>query len=779
MHSSEMRDLELSKLQRDVRDIEILPLSSAEPDGAFYVFALRVSDEGSVGKRKLSAGKYYYLLDGFTVLEDRVLVSKERFRETVYDYYVNAKRVSAPHITVSAIVGENGSGKSSLVEFEMRLINNFASVVFGEFARVDGRPHLHFIDGVSGELFYLLNQNVYRLSVNGRRVELYCYYRQAREEDGKIVFSKPIEIIGGDPVAPNWPIKSVYALSYFKSLKQLLSHFFYTIVLNQSVYAYNTLDFKAECNSEEYEIAIRKGRKKNEKGEEIPYSVEDKCWLNGLFHKNDGYQIPIVLTPYRSEGNFDINVENRLAYERLISILVRSEEKDRIINGHLRVTSFDLLLSRNLYDLELIHKKVGFKQFTDADFAAMKEILLQVWSKRVGFDILASSHSFIYRDLAINYLVYKTLKIANTYDEYREFRYSYETKSEAFSAEAFEKLVNLTIANYSHVTNKLYRTIAYLIWDIYEKHGEEKDKPVTVLLDEIGAHWVKAIKEKRFDITNFIGSNLILEAAIPPPFFETAIGVVELNDGKYIPFEYLSSGEKQQAYTSSSIVYHLKNLDSVSKDRSTSDRVAYEYVQLILEEVELYYHPELQRQFIRNLLDSIALAGLDHIKWIDICVVTHSPFVLSDIPASNVLALKKDGSDAAHLPSFGANIHEMFKLSFFLDKGTVGEVSQWTITRIAQCLRVYRWLSNIEGYPEGYEDFLEEFKTIQEGMKFSSEGFKLVYPPEVILNQINLIGEPVIRRVLLDDYKRTFPESAEVYKESMRALLQSQLDALK
>ena len=58
------------------------------------------------------------------------------------------------------------------------------------------------------------------------------------------------------------------------------------------------------------------------------------------------------------------------------------------------------------------------------------------------------------------------------------------------------------------------------------------------------------------------------------------------------------------------------------------------------------------------------------------------------------------------------------------------------------------------------------------------DGFTFVYPPEVILAQINLIGEPVIRRVLLDDYKRTFPDKKEDYRESMKVLLQEQMNAL-
>lgn len=775
------------KLYRVTQDLKYIPLTGSELDDIFYVFALRVTSEDSIGKRKLTANKFYYMLDGFSVYEDRILVSQERYKKTIYDYYVN--KSDFPHISISSIVGENGAGKSSLIEFELRLINNFSAVVFGEYAKVNGWPHLHFIDGVDGELYYILNQNAYCLSIRNRDVKLYCYDRQERMENGKIVFrnSNPLRnIIQGEPIPQkDIPIKSVYSSP--DSLKKLLSCFFYTVVLNQSVYAYNTKDFELECNSEDYEIAVRQGVKVNGKGERIPYSTEDKCWLSGLFHKNDGYQIPIVLTPYRFEGNYDINVENQLAFERLISIMVRANKSERIINGHLMVTSFRLSPKDYNYDINHLHETIGYSQFLASDYKKMKQILLDSWSAYLNYDIFKNCQFRLYRDIAINYLVYKTLKIASIYDEYRDFQYEYNVKSRSFNEADFKLLVERILANRSHVTNKLFRTVAYLIWDIYEVLGIGKQKSAHVRLEDIGNRWKNAFNEKRLNWENSLASTLLLEATVPPPFFDAKIGLVDINTGIYVPFEYLSSGEKQQAFTTSSLIYHLKNLNSVSNDESTEERVVYKNVQLVLEEVELYYHPELQRQFIFNLLDGIRQAGLDNIKWINICIVTHSPFVLSDILACNVLALKKEADNTEKISSFAANIHEMLKLSFFLDKGSIGEFASWTITRIAKCLRVARWINKREAAPSFFPslndlpdeyNFLEEFKTLINNGKFSEDAFCYVYSPEVILAQINMIEEPIIRRVLLDDYRRTYPEMDDDYKQSMRNLLQSQLDAL-
>lgn len=787
-----MTSRELVQGKRLVQNLQNIPLSGPMLDEGFCVFAVRVCSEDSVGRRKLVPVKMYYFLEGFSVLEDRILISKERFNKSVHDYYNNSGN-SGPHVIVSAIVGENGAGKSSLIEYEMRLINNFSTALFGEYAKVNGWPHLHYINGVDGELYYLHKQNVLHLRVKDRKVSLFCYYKQEGEEDGCYVFKQPKEgpmnllPAGTGEFERGKPVRSPFNMNYFEGLKEILPRFFYTVVLNQSVYAYNTNDFWRESNTQRYEVLVRHGQKKNEKGERIPYSTEDKSWLNGLFHKNDGYQIPLVLTPFRKEGNYDINVENRLAYERLMSIMVRQEGDNRVINGHLRVSSFRLRRNNLDYELAYIHHKLGYRQFSREDFEKMSAVLLSTWSELIGLDLTKAVQGKAYGQLAINYLVYKTLKIAYTYDEYRDYNNDFNTRRKEFNEKAFRLLVQKTIANYSHVSSKLYRTVAYLIWDVYELEKLAQDKSADFRVDVINRRWVEAFGSKKIDITDSIGSSLILESALAPPFLDITIGMEDVQTGAEVPFEYLSSGEKQQAYTISSLVYHLKNLDSVSRDASTNDRVAYDYVQLILEEVELYYHPELQRQFVRNLLDGIGQAGLSFIKSINVCIVTHSPFVLSDIPQQNVLALRKDNSEVQRIPSFGANIHEMLKLSFFLERGTVGDFAQWTITRIAQCLRVHRWLNGIETPPSffpsldgdlGEYSFLEDLKLFLRGGGFTKEGFDIVYPSSVLLSQINLIEEPVVRRVLLDDYRRTFPDKKEEYKESMRALLKKQMDAL-
>ena len=125
------------RLNREVRSMP----NVVEPlDDLFYIFAIRVGTVDGEIRRMLEKDKLYYLLKGFIVCEDKASVDGSRFNRPVYDFYMGAKS-SVPHVSVSAIVGENGSGKSSLIEFEIRLINNFAAALFGEYSKEPGWEH--------------------------------------------------------------------------------------------------------------------------------------------------------------------------------------------------------------------------------------------------------------------------------------------------------------------------------------------------------------------------------------------------------------------------------------------------------------------------------------------------------------------------------------------------------------------------------------------------------------------------------------------------------------
>ena len=88
----------------------------------------------------------------------------------------------------------------------------------------------------------------------------------------------------------------------------------------------------------------------------------------------------------------------------------------------------------------------------------------------------------------------------------------------------------------------------------------------------------------------------------------------------------------------SSILYHVHNIYTIKYARN---RKAYDCIQIILEEIEQYYHPEYQRVLVANLINYLNKLNIDKNFQIDILLVTHSPFVLSDVPMENILFLEK------------------------------------------------------------------------------------------------------------------------------------------
>ena len=685
--------------------------------------AIRVLTADSVGKRKLEVGKFYYFLSGFEIQENgNIHIEEMRLHEDVLynDYFVGNK--SNPTISVSAIVGENGAGKSSVIEFYIRMINNFAAATIGEYEVNPGAQHLHFIDGIRGELYYMINTTPYKLKIENRNVALSSYSQRAKMVDRPIVVYIPYnteDIFNNELSVNPYEENELYPIEAYRSKKirnrqvqnnlaELYKHFFYTFVSNFSSYAYNTNDFANECNSDRYEELIRKSKKKR-------YTIEQKNWLNGIFYKNDGYQTPIVLAPFRNEGNIDINTENLLARERLLSLIIAPNSEFRTINGHLNITGFKLNLKNKKYDIKYLKQNIGFSRLQQKGYDDFRESIIKYWSDCISIDLLQYRNRKFY-DEAIGYLVCKTLKISKTYRQYNKFYRDHYGISFKINHDVLYDLIKRLYLDKSHITKKIRQILGYIVYGIYDDITNENS-----IIDIAKIQTKNVFSQK----SSFIYS---IDDLVPPPIFDVNICLRNNETGDDVQFETLSSGERQQVYSISSLLYHLSNINSVWFD-TNGQRVVYDHLNVILEEIELYFHPELQRTYLKRLFDGIKQVDIPNIKSLNICFVTHSPFVLSDIPARNILALKKDTRDTEKisLSTFGANIHEMLKNSFFLKNGSIGDYASWVITQIIESL-------------QNVADKKEIINTDVE-----------------LHNKIMLIDEPIIRNVLLREYHKFYP----------------------
>lgn len=722
----------------------------------FNIFAVVVTSEGSVGKRKLKAFTPYFLCDGWHFEGSKIIRSKKKMLyKSPYNEYLQSK--NGLSLSISAIVGENGSGKSSLVEFIIRLINNFATSIFGEQNMTLAFEHLHYIDGVEGRLYFSIDGIPHMVSVENRSVTLESFSLQPGNKDEQqfCAYNTPNIF---DNEQSREPVVDASPISEWRdrknedlSIKEKLSKFFfYTLVNNYSIYAYNSFDYKEENTSLEYEAKIRKKK----------YATDDeRSWLNGIFHKNDGYQVPLVLSPYRDKGNININLENELSKERLIALMIMPKQNFRVINNHLEVRGISISRKKYVYDAQRVRNKGYYKNLTQAGFDKIENMLLKMWGDVIAEDLSLYKNRRYYQE-AIDYLTYKTLKISVLYSQYKRFFYvSHRNIRSKVDEKQLQALVIRLSLDKSHLTRKIRHILAYICYGLYESQLEYD---ISVLSDK-----AKEIIDKEDAKGNPFGKQFIygIDDLVPPPIFDIKIQLVDQQNGNDVAFETLSSGEKQQAFVVSSILYHLGNIESVFQDNN-KNRIAYSNVCIILEEIELYFHPQFQKNLIKYILDGIKQMSFAHIKGIQLMIVTHSPFVLSDIPTSNILALEDGMQSKTELQTFGANIYDMLNTSFFLHNSTIGDFAQWLIGRIILILKVYEnpqyginMLNGGNEKNEVDEEFMDKYLVAQENSKsWNMEIIKHDYPQDYIGYLIDMIDEPLAKMALLRKYYEIFGE---------------------
>ena len=755
-----------------------------DKDASFAIIAVRCDDKHCTGRKNLIPGKIYQLLNGYSITEKTINVDSERKAlNLLYDDYNPENTNGVPHVQFSAIVGKNGSGKSSLVELMMRIINNFSTKLYGEVNSDPAANRLHYIDHVMATMWFALEGCIYQLRVKHQQVALYTFEKHNESEDRiEYQLSKANPLLIGDEVpSSDEPISGICDNAV---IQKIAEHFFYTLVSNYAIYAYNTNDFKQES------FKTRKEEGANVTDEDDD-DYDKEVWLYSLFHKNDGYKVPIGITPFRRQGYIDVNNEKELANERLISLMVRNPDY-RVINKHLTVDGINLFdIQLDFWGYDQVKKVLHFKNMTIDGYKELRDTILSKWEEYTGVYFTKNKTKPCYNE-ALNYIVYKTLKVSKQYGEHHEF-YKLLDLADNFPTDTVAELVKGESDNHSHVTRKIFQTIAYLVYDVYDlSYSEKATGKIYNSFDDILQRW--GAKERRLKEGEYTRNKVHVwnSAMFPPPFLEFELKIHAIESDEPVKFESLSSGERQQLFTISSLLYHLDNLNSIKDDEYDKDRVFYPHVTIVLEEIELYFHPEMQQSFVRYLMDGILSINLEHLKSIHFMLVTHSPYVLSDIPRANILALneKSDSVDVVSLKAFGANIHDMLRKSFFLGNGAIGSYAQWEIKHIAACLNIHRWANqpgvDYSNYNEILEnesyEFIERYTTMtnQDAKRryFEYGWFQEELGPKQLKQKIDLIDEPVLHNALMHQYCDVFGIAVASKEEKRQRLLQQlkQLD---
>ena len=148
----------------------------------------------------------------------------------------------------------------------------------------------------------------------------------------------------------------------------------------------------------------------------------------------------------------------------------------------------------------------------------------------------------------------------------------------------------------------------------------------------------------------------------------------------------MSSGERAMQNMFSWLVL-MPELDGIMG----IERLDYTSKLLLIDEIDLYAHPEWQRIIMNQLIFTIN--KIEKEKPVQVVVSSHSPFILSDFPRQNIIYMNKhDGKTVVdnndnHKQSFGANIYTLLKDTFFLENGAVGEFAKKKIYEVYEELK--------------------------------------------------------------------------------------------
>jgi len=202
----------------------------------------------------------------------------------------------------------------------------------------------------------------------------------------------------------------------------------------------------------------------------------------------------------------------------------------------------------------------------------------------------------------------------------------------------------------------------------------KKQLPILAKLTDIEAlelyfrrHWQEFEKDKH-SLTFRTYSDLFSE------FFERHYSTALELPFMTMRWPSLSAGEE-------SLIAYFSRLFAILKD-IRSDNVL-----MLIDEGDLYFHPEWQRDYVHFLLEFLN-SELIRPNGIHLILTTHSPFIISDLPRENIILLEKSEDEFGlsnvrvsrpEKRTLGGNIHTLFTETFFLGESTVSSFARQKI----------------------------------------------------------------------------------------------------
>ena len=233
-------------------------------------------------------------------------------------------------------------------------------------------------------------------------------------------------------------------------------------------------------------------------------------------------------------------------------------------------------------------------------------------------------------------------------------------------------------SRYGRLFNRLQDIFKSIELDSEEyQRKQAKPKPLPIIeklkeIEELEMFFRKNWRDFNYEKQRIVfetSSNLFLEFF--DRYYATALDLPFLT----MRWPSLSAGEE------SLIAYFSRLFAVLSEIRSDN-------VLMLIDEGDLYFHPEWQRDYVYFLLEFLN-STLIPTNGIHLILTTHSPFIVSDLPKENIILLSKEeqefGAPIVTISrpvssTLGGNIHTLFTETFFLGESTVSTFAKKKIS---------------------------------------------------------------------------------------------------
>jgi len=441
------------------------------------------------------------------------------------------------------------------------------------------------------------------------------------------------------------------------------------------------------------------------------YNDFEDDWVNQIYHKNDNYKTPILLQPNKQDSNtlsnsINLDMISYLNSQRILQFY-------STISNSISISNF-FKPSR----IKIQSNSHSFSYSSDGNFVIIKKV------NKIASQILEPNKKYKYKyNHSSNNKMYRELKELEDSNNFKYLNQLYIT-------------FKVLLSNKSSINNIVFTRIenAYkkMINDdtlMPEVSTIQKEEFSTLINHDASEYEVLKIKK----CIEFQNENMHKNAVFKKLFDEKYL---KIEDNKvknllsYIPawlnidfyeedkaLHTLSSGEKALFTIITNIMYQFNNINAET----------YRTINIFLDETELGLHPNWQKKFLFDILESIKPLNINN-KKINFILATHSPFIVSDIPKENIIFLEKGKQVHPEINSFGANIHTLLSDGFFMKKGLMGKFAKTKISKIIK--------------------------------KLNSKNYKAKKKKKIeILQIINSIGEDFLRIKLLNMYNNKFNTS--------------------